>query len=228
MAKKSLQRYLAKIKKDYNVVLTEENYKNIILEELESPPSLLDYFRDYMEKNKAKITLEWGCLMFLFIKADEEKYAPDIEKYYRLLETYTPNWFTEVGLAELQLRYYGNVLKARDGFLKGLELKPDDAHCHYNLGFVYHLLGVSDKSFEHYEKAVINYQTANKPKEIKARSLYNLAVFKINVEHDYEAGGRFLKEALALMPRYPEAKRALKQMRWLRCEEEQPAEMKNL
>jgi len=216
MAKKSLQRYLAKIKKDYNVVLTEENYKNIILEELESPPSLLDYFRDYMEKNKAKITLEWGCLMFLFIKADEEKYAPDIEKYYRLLETYTPNWFTEVGLAELQLRYYGNVLKARDGFLKGLELKPDDAHCHYNLGFVYHLLGVSDKSFEHYEKAVINYQTANKPKEIKARSLYNLAVFKINVEHDYEAGGRFLKEALALMPRYPEAKRALKQMRWLR------------
>ncbi len=216
MAKKSLQRYLAKIKKDYNVVLTEENYKNIILEELESPPSLLDYFRDYMEKNKAKITLEWGCLMFLFIKADEEKYAPDIEKYYRLLETYTPNWFTEVGLAELQLRYYGNIFKARDGFLKGLELKPDDAHCHYNLGFVYHLLGVSDKSFEHYEKAVINYQTANKPKEIKARSLYNLAVFKINVEHDYEAGGRFLKEALALMPRYPEAKRALKQMRWLR------------
>jgi len=109
MAKKSLHRYLAKIKKDYNVVLTEENYKDIILEELESPPSLLDYFRDYMEKNKAKITLEWGCLMFLFIKADEEKYAPDIEKYYRLLETYTPNWFTEVGLAELQLRYYGNV-----------------------------------------------------------------------------------------------------------------------
>ncbi|MCD6456113.1 MAG: hypothetical protein J7K81_04925 [Methanophagales archaeon] len=71
------------------------------------------------------------------------------------------------------------------------------------------------KSFEHYEKAVINYQTANKPKEIKARSLHNLAVFKMNVEHDYEAGERFLKEALAVMPWYPEAKRALKQMRWL-------------
>ena len=216
MAKKSLQRYLAKIKKDYNVSLTEENYKDIILEELESPPSLLDYFRDYMEKNKAKLTLEWGCLMFLFIKADEEKYAPDIEKYYKLLETYAPNWFTEGGLAELQLRDYGDIFKARDGFLKGLELKPDDAHCNYNLGFAYHLLGVSDKSFEHYEKAVINYQSANKPKEIKARSLHNLAVFKINVEHDYEEGERFLKEALAVMPRYPEAKRALKQMRWLR------------
>jgi hypothetical protein len=44
MAKKSLQRYLAKIKKDYNVSLTEENYKDIIiLKELESPPSLLEY-----------------------------------------------------------------------------------------------------------------------------------------------------------------------------------------
>lgn len=216
MAKKSLQRYLAKIKKDYDVSLTEENYKDMILEELESPPSLLDYFRDYMEKNKATLTLEWGCLMFLFIKADEEKYAPDIVKYYKLLETYPPNWFTEVGLAELQLRYYGNIFKARDGFLKCLELKPDDAHCHYNLGLVYHLLGVFDKSFEYYKKAVINYQTANKPKEIKARSLYNLAVFKINVEQDYEEAKRFLTEALAVMPRYPEAKRALKQMRWLR------------
>ena len=215
MAKKTLQRYLAKIRKDFDLVLTEENYKDIILEELESPPSLLDYFRDYMEKNRAN-TLEWGCLMFLFIKADEEKHAPDIEKYYKLLEIYPPNGVIEIAMAELQLRYYGNIFKARDGFLKGLELKPDDAHSHYNLGFVYHLLGVFDKSFEHYEKAVINYQNANKPKEIKARSLYNLAVFKITVEHDYEEGERLLKEALAVMPMYPEAKRALKQMRWLR------------
>ena len=213
MAKKSLQRYLAKIKKDYNISLTEENYKDKILKELESPPSLLDYFRDYMEKNKAKLTLGWGCLMFLFIKADEEKDVQDIEKYYKLLQTYPPNWFTEVGLAELQLRYYGNIFKARDGFLKGLELRPDDAHCHYNLGFVYHLLGVFDKSFGHYEKTVINYQNANKPKEIKARSLHNLAVFKINVEHDYEEAKRLLTEALAVMPGYPEAKRALRQIR---------------
>lgn len=213
MAKKSLHRYLTKIKKDYDVVLTEENYKDIIQEELESPPSLLDYFNDYMEKNKATLTLEWGCLMFLFIKADREKYAPDIEKYYKLLERYPPNSFVETAMADLQLRYYGNLFKAKEGFLTGLELKPDAAYCHYNLGLVYHLLGVFDKSFEHYEKAAINYQTANKPKEVKARSLYNLAVFKINVEHDYEGAKRLLKEALAVMPKYPEAKRALKQIR---------------
>lgn len=70
-----------------------------------------------------------------------------------------------------------------------------------------------NKSFEHYEKAVINHQTANKPKELKARSLYNLAVIKISVERDYEEVERHLKEALAAMPQYPEAKRALKQLR---------------
>jgi len=213
MAKKSLQRYLAKIGKEFDVVLTEENYKDVILEEVESPPALLDYLRDYMEKNEP--TLEWGCLMFLFIKADEEKYVPDIEMYYKLLVRYPPNWFTEVGMAELQLRYYGNIFKARDGFFKGLELRPDNAHCHYNLGFIYHLLGVFNKSFEHYEKAVINHQTANKPEELKARSLYNLAVIKISVERDYEEAEMLLKESLAAMPQYPEAKRALKQiMQW--------------
>lgn len=215
MAKKSLHSYLAKIKKDYEIVLTEENHKDIILEEIESPPSLLDHFKDYMEKNKAVLTLEWGCLMFLFIKADEEKYAPDIEKYYKLLAIYPHNSFVEIAMADLQLRYHGNLFKAKDGFLKCLELKPHDAYCHYNLGYVYHLLGVFDKSFEHYEKAVINYQTANRPKEIKARSLHNLAIIKINVEHDYEGGERLLKEALAVMPEYPEAKRALRQIRGL-------------
>jgi tetratricopeptide (TPR) repeat protein len=211
MAKKSLQRYLAKIGKEFDVVLTEENYKEVIREEVESPPALLDYLRDYMEKNEP--TLEWGCLMFLFMKADEEKYVPDIESYYKLLARYPPNWFIEVGMAELELRYYGNIFKARDGFFKGLELRPNNAHCHYNLGFIYHLLGVFNKSFEHYEKAVINHQTANNPKELKARSLYNLAVIKITVERGYEEAERFLKEALAAMPRYPEAKRALKQIR---------------
>ena len=211
MAKKSLQRYLAKIREEFDVVLTEKNYKDVILEEVESPPALLDYLRDYMEKNEP--TLEWGCLMFLFIKADEEKYVPDMEMYQKLLVRYPPNWFIEVGMAELQLRYYGNIFKARDGFFKGLELRPDNAHCHYNLGFIYHLLGVFNKSFEHYEKAVINHQTANKPEELKARSLYNLAVIKISVERDYEEAERHLKEALAAMPRYPEAKRALKQLR---------------
>ena len=48
---------------------------------------------------------------------------------------------------------------------------------------------------------------------VKARSLYNLAVIKIKVERGYEEAERFLKEALAAMSRYPEAKRALKQIR---------------
>lgn len=211
--KDTLQKYLAKIKREYDVVLTEQNYKNMILEELEYPLSLLDYFKDYMARNKDVITLNWGCLIFLFIKADQEKDVSDIERYYRLLEKYPVNWFTEVVMAELELRYYGNLFKAKDRFYRALKLRPNDAHCHYNLGLVYHLLGVFDKSAEHYEKAVIHHKNANKPSEVKARSLFNLASYKINIEHDYKEAKKLLNDALREMPDYPQAKHALRQIR---------------
>jgi len=210
--KNRLQKYLAKIKSEYGTLLTKENYKDMILEELESPPSLLDYFKEYMRRNKDVITLEWGCLFFLFIKADQQKIVSEIERYYKLLKKYPANWLAEVIIAELELRYYGNLFKARDGFHKALQLKPNDAHCHYYLGFIYYLLGVFDKSFEHYKNAVIYHKGANMPGEIKARSLYNLAVHKINVEHDYKEAKKLLKDALKEMPDYPQAKDALRQI----------------
>jgi len=207
-----LQKYLAKIKSEYDTLLTEENYKDMILEELESPPSLLDYFKEYMTRNKDIITLEWGCLFFLFIKAEQQKDVSDIKRYYKLLEKYPVNWLTEVTMAELELRYYGNLFKARDGFRKALQLKPNDAYCHYSLGFIYYLLGVFDKSTEHYENAVIHHKSANRPGEVKARSLYNLAVHKINIKHDYKEAKKLLRRALREMPDYPQAKDALRQI----------------
>lgn len=210
--KNRLQKYLAKIKSEYDTLLTEENYKDMILEELESPPSLLDYFKEYVARNKDVTTLEWGCLFFLFIKADQQKDVSDIERYYKLLEEYPVNWLAEVTMAELELRYYGNLFKARDGFRKALQLKPNDAHCHYSLGFIYHLLGVPDKSVEHYENAVIHHKSANRSGEIKARSLYNLAVHKINIERDYKEAKKLLNDALKEMPDYPQAKHVLRQI----------------
>jgi len=215
MAKKRknrLQKYLAKIKSEYDTLITKENYKDIILEELESPPSLLDYFKEYMARNKDVITLEWGCLLFLFIKAEQQKDVSEIKRYYKLLKKYPANWLTEVTMAELEFRYYGNLFKARDGFYKALQLKPNDAHCHYSLGFVYYLLGVFDKSFEHYKNAVIYHKGANMPGEIKARSLYNLAVYKINVKRDYKEAKKLLRDALREMPDYPQAKDVLRQI----------------
>jgi len=216
MAKKKknrLRRYLAKVKREYDVVLTEQNYKDMILEELKFPPCLLDYFKDYMASDEDVITLEWGCLFFLFMKAAQGKDVSNIKRYCKLLKKYPPTWFTEVAIAELELRYYVNLFKAKDRFQKALELKPNDAHCYYHLGFVYFLLGVFDKAAEHYENAVIHHKNANNPSELKARSLYNLAVHKINIEHDYKGAKKLLKDALREMPDYPQAKQTLKQIK---------------
>jgi tetratricopeptide (TPR) repeat protein len=212
--KNILQRYLAEIKRKYDTTLTEQNYIDMILEELESPPSLLDYFKAYMARHGDIITLKWGCLIFLFIKADEGKDVYAIEKYYNLLERYPLNWFTEVSMAELELKYYGNIFNAKDRFQRALELRPNDPHCYYNLGLIYHLLGVFDKSAEHYEKAVIYHENANMPRELKARSLFNIAVYKINIDRDYKEARKLLKDALREMPDYPQAEHALGQIRW--------------
>ncbi|NQE06555.1 hypothetical protein C5S32_11860 [ANME-1 cluster archaeon GoMg1] len=40
--------------------------------------------------------------------------------------------------------------------------------------------------------------------------------FANQIYKDYEEAKRLLTEALAVMPRYPEAKHALEQIRWLR------------
>lgn len=211
--KNKLQNYLAEIKRKHGIDLTEQNYQNMILQELESPTSLLDYFKDYMERNEEVTTLEWGCLIFLFIKTDQDENFSEIEKYYKLLRKYPANSFTELIMADLELRYYGNLFKAKDKYYKALELKPNDAHCHYNLGFIYYLLGMFDRAAGQYEKAIIHYNSANNPEELKARSLYNLAVHRINIEHDYQGARELLNEALRDMPDYPQAKQALRQIK---------------
>lgn len=197
----------------YDIDITDENYVDLILNELERPPSLLDYIKNYVEINREVIDFEWGCLMFLFIKAEDEKNVFDIEKYYDLLRKYPADWFTEVSIAELQFNYYGNLFKALEKFRTALKLKPGDAHCHYNLGLVCHLLGLFDKSAEHYEKAALNYEKTNFPHDLKARSLYNIAVYEINIKGNHEKAGELLKEALREMPDYPEAKIALRKVR---------------
>jgi len=92
-----------------------------------------------------QINLEWGCLMFLFIKADAEGDVHSLERYYKLLKEYPPNYLTEFVMAKLKLRYYGNLFQAKDKFLRALELKPNDAHCYYNLGLIYNLCRTQSK-----------------------------------------------------------------------------------
>jgi len=202
---------LARIKNGYDVTLNEENYRAIILEKLQSPPSLLDYFREYM--NSDAITLEWGCLMFLFIEADADGDVHSLERYYNFLREYPPNYLLEAAMAHLEFRYYGKFFKAKEGFLRALGLKPNDAHCYYNLGLLYNLLGVFDKSISSYESAALYSQNSDKPAELRARSLYNIAAIKLNLNNDRRGAKLLLKESLEVMPDYELARKALMSLR---------------
>ncbi len=206
---KTLQKYLRNLEEEYDIILTEENYEQVILKELGEPESLLDYFRDYMKTNKDILSIEWACLMVLVILAYDDMYVPDIEKYYKLLKKYPANGYIEHIMGEIYLRYYGNLFKARDKFEVTLNLRQKDPHSHYELGFLYHLLGIFNKSCEHYEKAILYAEYGNLPNEIKARSLYNIATAKINIEQNYKEGRKLLEDALISMPDYSEARDAL-------------------
>jgi len=205
---------LAKIKRDYGITLNEGNYQAIILEELDSPPSLLDYFRKYMKKGE--ITLEWGCLMFLLIKADIEGDVQAVERSCKSLKKYPANYFIEFVMAELELQYYGNIFEAKDKLFKALELKSDDGTCYHNLGLIYSLPGAFNKALGHYEKAVLYSRDSIEPSELKASSLYDMAVIKINIEQNYSTAKRFLKETLKENPDYDLARETLRKLRWER------------
>jgi len=209
-AGKNLKESPAGNKREQDAKLTNENYLEVILNELKQPPSLLDYFKNYVKTHEKVIDPEWGRVMLSFIRAHKEKNPPDIEKYYKSLKKYPINSFAETIIGQLHLTYHGNLFKAMEKYKNAVELRPDDANCHYNLGYAYFLLGIFDKSAEHYKKAVINYKNANYPEQVKARSLYNIAVYKINIEEDYTGAKKLLKQALRVMPDYPEARHALR------------------
>lgn len=209
--KSRLEKLLARIKSEHNISLNEGNYRTRILEKLQSPPSLLDYFRKYMKGDE--ITLEWGCLMFLFIDADKHGDVHSIERYYNSLKGYPPNYLVEFAMARLEFRYYGKFFKAKEGFLRALELKPNDAHCYYNLGLLYNLLGIFDVSISNYENAALYSQNSNVPAELKARSLYNIAAMKLNINNDRRSAKLLLEETLEAMPDYELARQALRSLR---------------
>ncbi|MBV1821724.1 hypothetical protein G7A79_28370, partial [Coprococcus sp. MSK.21.13] len=146
------KKYLDEIKKNYNMVVDEENYKEIILKEFEYSKFLQDYFKEYMEKEE--LDLNWGALMILFIKASKEKNVTLVEKYEKALKKYKNNYYLEYVLGEINLVYYGELFKAKDAFNNALKLRDNDGDCYYNLGFIYYLLGMFKKSFEFYIKAI--------------------------------------------------------------------------
>jgi tetratricopeptide (TPR) repeat protein len=209
---KIVLKYILQINKSYGIDINEENYKELLLNQMLEKKDLWEYLKRYMETNNTVISLEWGCLMYIFIKSFEEKDVYYIEKFYKKLLLYPENFILESWIGEFYYRYYADFFKARDKYLKALELKPMDAECHHNLALVYFYLGIPDKIIEHNEKAIMYCQNSNTPYEVKARSLFNIATLYINLYDNVSEGKKLIKQALKEMPDYPQAKQALKQI----------------
>ena len=205
--------YQKTILEKYQITITEENYKKCILKEMDGKESLKGYFNEYMEKNNAELDLEWGCLMYLFIKSAEKKDVTSVEEFYKKLKSYPENYFIEYTLGDINLMYYGNIFESKDRFKKVLELKEDDSNCYYALGFIYNLLGVFHKSLECFNKAVYYSENSENPKELKLKSLHNVAVYYITVENDYDRAEKILNDILEEDPNYDRALATLRALK---------------
>jgi len=206
-----LEKLLRRIKSKYGVTLNEENYQAKIIESLNASPDLIAYFRRYMEGNE--VDLEWGCLIFLLIKAADGGDARALKRYYRALRKYPPHFFVEAIMAEWELNYWGNLFEAKGKLCKALELKPNDPAGNHNLGLIYYFLGTFKKAAECYEKAITYSRDALEPADLKAISLYRLAVIKVNLDRDYLTAVRLLQEAVKVKPDYEPAGKALAKLK---------------
>lgn len=211
--KYTTKNYQKTILEKYQTAIIEENYKERILKEIDGEECLQNYFNDYIQKNNEALDLEWGCLMYLFMKSAEKKDVTGVEEFYKKLKSYPENYFVEYILGDINLMYYGNIFESKDRFAKALELKENDSNCYYDLGFIYNLLGVFEKSLECFNKAVYYSENVDDSKEIKLKSLHNIAVYYITVDNDYERAEEILNNILEEDPDYDRAMATLRALK---------------
>ncbi|MBU5484917.1 hypothetical protein KQI86_11275 [Clostridium sp. MSJ-11] len=211
--KSELKEYAKIINEKYGVNINDDNYADILLRELSYSAYLSEYFKEYINENKEKLSLEWAHLMFLFIHSVKEKNATSVVEYSKKLRGYVDNYYVEYILGDIDLMFYGDVFKSKDRFIKALTLRENDANAYYSLGFIYNLLGVFDKSLEYYNKAIYYYDNSTNPKDIKLKSLYNVAAYYITVNKDLDRGEEILNSLLEEEPNHEKAIETLKRLK---------------
>lgn len=212
MNKSLLKKYENTIKDDYNKILNNENYKDIILEEFKGDKELTKYFTKYMSEEEG-LDKDWATVMYLFVKASKDKNVTLTEEYYKGLKSYKSNYYVEFVLGDINLMYYGNLFEAKERFAKAIALKEDDAAAHYNLGFIYNLLGIFSKSLEHYNKAIYFNENSVNPSNIKLNALYNVGIHYATVEKENEKAEEIFESILKEDPDNKNALLALKKLK---------------
>lgn len=74
-------------------------------------------------------------------------------------------------------------------YQKALDIDPQDAHAHYNLGLIYNILGLKQKANHSWRIAAQIYQARGKTKE--HQTAFNLIIkYCIDLDRDNSQNGR--------------------------------------
>jgi tetratricopeptide (TPR) repeat protein len=160
-------------------------------------------------------------------------YKPEQELPILQYKLATPEDIEKAEMFKLAIFYQksGELIKAREQYLKLIKIHPKDYEIHNNLGSVYHALGNFDTAINEYRKALLinpNYHKARnnlgvalyekgnmqaaisefkviyeaKPKDLQC--LTNLGVLSKELKH-FDKAREFFEEVLSIDPEFTEA-----------------------
>lgn len=198
--------------------ITAENWQDLVKAEIAWPKNAAQYFAAYVDKHADQLGPEWAVHFLEFMENTWHDAERLLEIYEQELFRYPPCYIVEANVADAYFHYFGWINRAKKKYRKAVALAPDLAIGHYNLGQIYHLLGLFDRSLQEFE-LVVRY-AGDDENEVAARSTFNIGVFKSQRGDNREAR-HCVERALELMPDYPQAREALRMLdrehrRWFR------------
>ena len=198
--------------------ITAENWKDLVKAEIAQPKTVAQNFAAYVDEHANQLGPEWAAHFLDFMENTWQDAERLIEIYEQELSRYPPCYIVEANVADAYRHYFGWMNRAKRKYREAVALAPDLAIGHYDLGQVYHLLGLFDRSLQEFELAV--RYAGDDENELAARSTFNIGIFKSR-SGDYREAKRYIERALELMPDYPQAKEALRMLnrkhhRWLK------------
>lgn len=189
--------------------ITAENWKDLVKAEIAQPESVAQNFAAYVDEHADQLGPEWAARFLDFMENTWQDAERLIEIYEQELSRYPPCYIVEVNVADAYRHYFGWMNRAKKKYREAVALAPDLAGGHYDLGQIYHLLGLFDRSLQEFELAA--RYIGDDEKELAARSAFNIGVFKSRRGNNKEAK-RYIERALELMPDYPQAREALRML----------------
>jgi tetratricopeptide (TPR) repeat protein len=188
--------------------ITAENWKDLVKAEITQPKSVAQNFAAYVDEHADQLGPEWAAHFLDHVDNVWQDAERLIEIYEQELSRYPPCYVVEADVADAYLRYFGWVNRAKKKCREAVALAPDLAGGHYNLGQIYHLLGLFDHSLQEFELAA--RYAGDDEDEVAARSNFNIGVFKSRSGN--KEAKRYIERALELMPDYPQAKEVLRML----------------